>query len=72
MLKINKQSITLTKGDDASLNEPKEIKQNPMEQALEFLKNLYLQNKEEADKALKDFEERQAKYKEARKWIMTS
>ena len=46
------------------MNEPEEIKQSPMEQALEFLKNLYLQNKEEADKALKDFEERQARYKE--------
>ena len=38
--------------------------QNLMEQTLDFLKNLYLQNKEEADRALKKFEERQF-YKQA-------
>ena len=46
------------------MNETEEITQSPMEQALDFFKNLYLQNKEEADKTLKDFEERQARYKE--------
>lgn len=36
-------------------NEEKEDNKNPMKQTLDFLKNLYLQNKEEIDRVAKEY-----------------
>lgn len=40
------------------INEEKEDNKvkNPMKQTLDFLKNLYLQNKEEIDRVVKEYE----------------